>query len=611
MQLQEPTDPTAESDEPGIQPEQLIEELEHSRLVLHVVEYDGRLFDEHCRTGTAQFSRDVAALVQRRDAAQAAIHSTETDDTGFLRDMFVRFGRGQQEALAYGRMTVPEAKSVLKKKIMYLRRKLDAQTYRRLQTRKQAIKERLARERLESLEREKREAGETAFKADTSNTVLNRLARETRQMIEGINGTLVYVDLMADMGRKLGRVRGYLGEDANRFESTLINLEERIRLQEKEMTYLANVFAESSRAKERAEKSFASTSEEMRRSERIRDAMLRDVQAALEEHKAICRQCMEQLVTLNATLKSSANACPLRCDPIIKPFPHALSAIRNRPGSKRPPDTLLPTHTELQRTFATLLDLTKAGNARELVQVFRGQVRQAQSLDSSTARLDHLLRTVLRPEFDMFQRERQMLEARSGARHDTLLRTVDRLQEDFQTQSDAAQAVIHEQQENVNEFTSFMEILFALNQRVAQLDNTTTNTQYLREHPGLEGLLDLTVSSLQRVVEQCKYFHREWGALRQLVDDPGYLEYRQRKLPAVNNRVLFDSGPLRRRSTPVFNEHFITNAQLKDANMELLERARLAEVARLKAADLEAEREKAHHEKMAQQEKKPAARKKH
>ena len=96
------------------------------------------------------------------------------------------------------------------------------------------------------------------------------------------------------------------------------------------------------------------------------------------------------------------------------------------------------------------------------------------------------------------------------------------------------------------------------------------------------------------------YFRLSWDKLQLLVEEAHFLEYRALKIPPNNNRVLFDTAcdvmntERMRAPTPQPHPRFLTNAQFKAANKQILERARMAELARLKETRKEAEKAEHH-----------------
>lgn len=200
--------------------------------------------------------------------------------------------------------------------------------------------------------------------------------------------------------------------------------QEKIRSQQKEMIYLASVFKEATKAKARAEKVFAGTGTEVEKAEAVKEAMLQDLQNALQEHRDICNNCVEQLIAINDDIRSSADSCFVDCEETVKPYPHGIMRVKGHPQSKRKHESSLACRTEMDRTYEILQEITKASDPQELKKVFGEQVKQATIMDATAAQLGHLLKTVLRPEFDMFTKEREMVEAEASNRHDSIGKSI-------------------------------------------------------------------------------------------------------------------------------------------------------------------------------------------
>lgn len=161
-----------------------------------------------------------------------------------------------------------------------------------------------------------------------------------------------------------------------------------------------------------------------------------------------------------------------------------------------------------------------------------------------------------------------------------------------------------QQRDNIEEFKHFTEILQTINIRIGKLAGTTLDDEELATAcPGVEGLLDLVEKNIKLIAGRLPdYFRRDWDTMKEVVNDSEFLKYRASKLPSSNNRITFEAVNERPES-PVFNPKFVTNAQFKQANEQILERARQAEAARLRAADLESARAQEHDTKAQRKEK--------
>ena len=67
-------------------------------------------------------------------------------------------------------------------------------------------------------------SGDIMFRTTIPNAYLRRVARLTRKLIQGINGTMTYVDLIRDLAGKFGRIREYMHEDAVIFTRNMNDL---------------------------------------------------------------------------------------------------------------------------------------------------------------------------------------------------------------------------------------------------------------------------------------------------------------------------------------------------------------------------------------------------
>lgn len=221
----EETDNISDRDDPNIDPEELKEELKYSRQVLAVVESDDRLFEEHARAYHSQHSKDISNLLAKKELAEASIRGCQNSDLDFLRDMFVRFDRSYKEALAMQRSDLQHVKNVLKKKVMYNLRYLDLKTFRRLGTKKFQIANDFDRSQVQNVLNDRKNSGDISFRTNITNHILRRLARETRELIQGFNSTMVYMDMVGDVGKKFSKIKEYIDDDAGRFEKSLLDLQ--------------------------------------------------------------------------------------------------------------------------------------------------------------------------------------------------------------------------------------------------------------------------------------------------------------------------------------------------------------------------------------------------
>ncbi|OQV21153.1 hypothetical protein BV898_04914 [Hypsibius exemplaris] len=593
-------------------PNTLVADLVSSRKVLHVAEYAGKTFEENLHHSTDHHAREFGDLVARKDLAEKAIRACLTSRNEFLRDMFVRFGRTENEALAFQKSTLDTVKAILRRRILLKKRGIDATKYRRNLTNKVLRKNHFQWQEVMRILEDKKASGDIMFQTNIPNAYLKRVARHTRQLLQGITSTLTYDDLIQDLGGKFRRILEYMHDDEVVFSRNIDDLKDRIKHQEKEISYLEHVHHESTHAVERAEKMYWMSAGSYTQSELVRANMMEEIGQVLQDHQDICTKCTEQLVELNEKFYKTSDGCMNVCTEMVRRYPSAMHSIKN-PQTCHSPN--MESTTELTRTFQILLALTRARDPEETVKVFYGQVQQATHLQAQVDRLEHLLKTVLRPEFSMFEQEHETNEATVLTRAVAAEKAIRDLQDSFDLKVEEARVLINTQRDNAQEFENFAEALFAINDRIGhtfgratwspQQIGETTSDQSVRQlnsrQQSVAELVDATGKNLRFIADKMtNLFRMPWPKLQLLVEDSQFLEYRGSKIPAVNNRTTFDtatelmSTEKMRDPLPTPHPRFLTNAHFKNANQQIVERARLEELARLNKARKEAEKEEHH-----------------
>ncbi|XP_055353309.1 uncharacterized protein LOC129599180 [Paramacrobiotus metropolitanus] len=622
---EEPEDPLVDQYDP-LPPSALIDVLKVSRRMLAVVEADRRVFQEDVDEWREQSTAQLTSLQRRRSLLLAMLHdqSDRAGDKPYLPAIWIQYGRSPADALPFRSLPLDRIKALLRRRILTRYRHLDRMTFERVGYRRQAATIARRREVIVEYQREQREPGAHVFLTGLHNTWLQNLLRQTHEMIQGLKGHMTFFHYLRDAAAKFSRLKDYLAEDAAHFARILDDLYNRVRMQHKELHYLSMVFTEVKRSAVKAKRQYWDVMFDIRRTAILRKAIMTDIEDALKQHRDMCDRCIRDILAINTNIqKDYADISGLGprapgnaiC---VKQYPHAMLARRkismlNSENRNPPPfsqESDAPHDTELQRSYMILKEMTLATTTEELSKLVRNQVIRALHLESSITRLQHLTTTVLRPEESRFAAERERHRVLTATRQHAMSAAYTAVQTTFEDTAAVARRIITAQRDNVDDFLTFHDILHLLIKR-AGLNFATydADMHYLDEHPGIDGLLDLTALTLHRVEEGqlAPFFNRNWAVLRDLVEDVEFLEYRGGKLPSTNNRLVFDSGPAHPKAEEAellaegeaipgmalpLNPRFITHAQIKEANWRMMERSRMAELARLKqaAAEFEADR---------------------
>ena len=146
------------------------------------------------------------------------------------------------------------------------------------------------------------------------------------------------------------------------------------------------------------------------------------------------------------------------------------------------------------------------------------------------------------------------------------------------------------------QFGLFLETLDSVNERICRTFSHPASQQDPCDEPGLHGLLNLTARNLTEVaavqLESC--LSESWDQLTHHVNHHAFLEYRSGKLANANDRTKFDQpapdmvreeGARLAHPVVTVNTRYLTNAQIKEANWQIQERAQVSGVGAITAVE--------------------------
>ncbi|GAV06929.1 hypothetical protein RvY_16837 [Ramazzottius varieornatus] len=578
---------------------ELIKELKLSRKMLVVAEDDKKIFQEDYVKWLQDLEKERRELNDRKELAELAIQCCDdwVHPKNWLENLWVEYGRPREESLPMKLARPAHIKMYLRRKINLKRRAIDRVCASHRWSQQERQRKLFNKRQLSQTLEQKTKNEANLFKSeDISNFVLHTMVRQTRELTVNIKSHMTHFDMLTDTANKFSRVREYLHDDHYHFARMVVDAVEKIREQERQLRYLDGVFKEAQHASYLAKMAFDATDRDLRLAHEQEKKMLRDLKAALEEHRKLCNTCLKDLVTINDSIKKSLHVGPTA----LRRFPFYQTTKR-----KHDDDVKGPLATELTRTFELLQGLTQSRTPDEVLKNIRHVYLEKNAyLETMNNQISHLIQTILIPEEKMFDDEVGQNTMTFLQRQESISATFTKLQNDFDNKTYVARRVIDEQLDTADEFEYFIDVMQALNRRIGQTFGTIYEDEsFLENHPGLPELLELTA---RNIIEVCSHvipsvMSAPWESLQDHVEHRDFLEYRSKKLPHANDRTIFDQPILdkieeRRQLTlaiPKANVRYLTSAQIKEANWQLKERARLAELHRLKVAEQKDAEEKA------------------
>ncbi|OQV13939.1 hypothetical protein BV898_11821 [Hypsibius exemplaris] len=586
-------DPLTDTELVNITVDELISQLKLSRQLLAVAEADKKIFEEDQINQLKEEVKTREEYLERKRTSELCIRYSETNlnhVARWLEKIWVRYGRPRSEALPFRCLSMAQIRTALQRRINTKRRSADVVTHKKNMYKVEKVYRDEWRRHLKDTLNEKKNMSINIFRSNNISTTdfyLRTIVRQTRDVTMMISNNMAYFDALHDAVSKFERVKCYMDDDHIHFERNLTDLKQSIVEQEKQLRYLAGVFNESAKGALRAEKDCNETDFDIRKAEKEQQRMIKDLNVALEEHRWTCTTRLRELVDMNVEIKSCFDRLP-----VIRTFPFHESPVAEL--------AKVPETTELVRTFELLQDLTQTRTASEVLNAFRQKMNRSLNLESQNRRLDYLLVTIIHPEEKMFEEEFDANCTQTIARREALDRSLKEMHNEFDKRVTAARHVITAQRDTADEFQFFLETLDSINERVKRVFcNDPKNIEEEWEDqsiPGLRGLLSLTRQNILKMAEDNLFsvLSQPWSHLKEHVYHRDFLEYRAGKLSKTNDRTRFDHPPRdsirdeakrRARLLPsTVNVNYLTNAQVKQANWQMMERSRLAELDRLKLA---------------------------